>query len=153
MSLELLPITHATAKSFVRNYHRHHLPPVGMIFCVGLCSGDELVGVAIAARPRARMLQDGRTIEVTRTATDGTRNANSMLYGAVWRAAKALGYRRAITYTQDGETGASLRAAGWLAVKTLPPSAGWDRPSRRRSDRGVDGIARTRWEITRGGDQ
>jgi hypothetical protein len=38
----------------------------------------------------ARHYDDGLTLEVNRTCTDGTRNANSMLYGAVWRAAKAM---------------------------------------------------------------
>ncbi|MER6082978.1 XF1762 family protein [Streptomyces sp. NPDC001833] len=44
-----------------------------------------------SAGPAARHLDDGTTLEVTRTASDGTRNANSPLYGASWRAAKALG--------------------------------------------------------------
>jgi hypothetical protein len=36
-----------------------------------------------------------------------------MLYGAAWRAAKALGYKHIVTYTRKSENGASLRAAGW----------------------------------------
>ncbi|GLI00644.1 XF1762 family protein [Phytohabitans aurantiacus] len=59
-----------------------------------------LVGVAIVGRPVARHLDDGLTLEVTRVATDGHRNACSLLYAAAWHAAKALGYRRLITYTQ-----------------------------------------------------
>ncbi|WP_325051155.1 XF1762 family protein [Micromonospora craniellae] len=39
-------------------------------------------------------------VEVTRVATDGTRNANSLLYAATWRAARARGYRRLVTYTR-----------------------------------------------------
>ncbi len=65
-----------------------------------------------AGRPVARAFDDGLTLEVNRTCTDGTRNANSMLYGAVWRAARAMGYARCITYTQHDESGASLKAAG-----------------------------------------
>jgi len=53
-----------------------------------------------------------RGVEVTRVATDGTPNACSLLYAAAWQAAKALGYRTLLTYTQKGESGASLRAAG-----------------------------------------
>ena len=37
-----------------------------------------------------------------------------MLYGAAWRAAKALGYKRLFTYTRQSENGASLKAANWI---------------------------------------
>ena len=37
-----------------------------------------------------------------------------MLYGAAWRAAKALGYKRIFTYTRESESGASLRASNWI---------------------------------------
>jgi hypothetical protein len=92
------------------------------------------------------------TIEVNRTCTDGTRNANSMLYGAIWRAAKALGYRRAITYIQGEETGASLKAAGWRKVKDLPARGSWADSSVAMRDKrdpvGTGGVPRQLWEIT-----
>lgn len=147
MSLRLVPVSFADACGFVAMWHRHHQPPVGHKFSVGVaCDARVLRGVVVVGRPVARHLDDGSTLEVTRTATDGTANANSMLYAAAWRAAKALGYRRLITYTQDGESGASLRAAGWRVIAQRAPRPGWDVPSRPRSDRGVDGIARTLWE-------
>ena len=37
-----------------------------------------------------------------------------MLYGAACRAAKALGYRRIITYTKKSEPGTSLKASNWV---------------------------------------
>lgn len=149
MSLRIVPIKFADACGFVQMWHRHHRPPVGCKFCIGIADQDDrLVGVAIVGRPVARMFDDGLTLEVTRSATDGTRNANSKLYGEAWKATKALGYRRLVTYTQQGETGASLRAAGWRVVAQLPPRRGWDHPSRPREDRGVDGIARTLWEAS-----
>ena len=37
-----------------------------------------------------------------------------MLYGAACRAAKALGYKRIITYTRESEPGTSLKASNWL---------------------------------------
>ena len=149
MSLEIVPSSFKEAKAFVAENHRHHKPPAGMKFCLAAKDGDRLVGVAIASRPVARMLDDGLTIEVTRTCTDGTPNANSLLYGAVWRAAKALGYRKALTYTQEGESGASLRAAGWIKAAELSPRKGWDTPSRARTGNGNDNVARIRWEIRR----
>ena len=105
-----------------------------------------LVGVAVVGRPVARMLDDGHTLEVVRVATDGSPNACSCLYAAAWQAAKALGYRRLVTYTQESESGASLRAAGWRVVAARPPTPGWSRPSRPRPDHGVDRIARLRWQ-------
>lgn len=52
-----------------------------------------------------------------------------MLYGSITRAAKALGYRTAYTYTldDDAETGASLRASGWVIDAHLPARAEWKR--------------------------
>jgi hypothetical protein len=148
MTLQTVPVTFEQACQFVAMWHRHHQPPVGHKFSIGVAAGEKLVGVAMVGRPVARHLDDGRTLEVNRTATDGTPNANSLLYGAAWRAAKALGYRRLITYTQAGESGASLRGAGWTVVAALPPRKGWDTPSRPRECKGVDAMPRTLWEAS-----
>lgn len=148
VSLQLVPVSFADACAFIADHHRHHKPPNGHRFSVGVAADDLLVGVAIVSHPIARHLMDGRTLEVIRTATDGTRHANSMLYGACWRAAQALGYRRLITYTQEGESGSSLRGAGFRVVGELPPRAGWDAPSRPREDRGTGWVKRTLWEAS-----
>lgn len=149
MSLRLVPVSFRDACAFVAEHHRHHRAPVGHKFSIGVAHGDLLVGVAIVGRPVSRVLAaDGQTLEVVRTATDGTRNANSMLYGAAWRATSALGYSRLITYTQAGETGASLRAAGFTVLAKRPARPGWDAPSRPRVDRGTSGVSRTLWEAT-----
>jgi len=145
--LRLVPITYSDAASMVRAWHRHHRPPVGHKFSIGLATGQEIVGAIIVGRPVARHYDDGATLEVTRSViADDVPNANSMLYGAAWRAAKALGYRRLITYTQAGESGASLRGAGWRVVAELTARKGWDTPLRRRLPSTTDGIARTLWE-------
>lgn len=147
--LGLVPVRSRDARAFVAMWHRHHQPPAGQIFAVGVATDDGVLrGVAIVGRPVARLLDNGQTLEVTRTATDGTRNANSLLYGACWRAARALGYTRLITYTQAGETGASLRASGWRVVAERPAHPGWDRPSRPRELRGTEQIPRTLWEAS-----
>jgi hypothetical protein len=149
MSLRIVPVTWQDAAAFTEMWHRHHKPPRGHKFSIGVADDmDILRGVAIIGRPVARLSQDGLTLEVTRSATDGTRNANSMLYGAAWRATRALGYRRLITYTQAGETGASLRAAGYRVVAERRPRPGWNMPSRPRQLTGTEGIARTLWEVT-----
>ncbi|HWM95537.1 MAG TPA: XF1762 family protein [Streptosporangiaceae bacterium] len=149
MTLHLVPVRFRDAAAFVAMWHRHHQPPVGMVFAVGAADTDGVLhGVAIVGRPVARLFDNGQTLEVTRTATDGTRNTNSLLYGAAWRAAKALGYTRLITYTQAGETGASLRASGWHVLAERPARPGWDRPSRPREATGTEAIPRTLWEAS-----
>lgn len=154
--MRIIPITLKTACEFISTHHRHNRPPAGWKFGVGLESNGQLVGVATAGRPVARHFDDGLTLEVNRSCTDGTRNANSMLYGAVWKAAKAMGYRRAITYTQADETGASLRAVGWVRVKEIPPRKSWaDSSVARKEGRdpvGTGGVWRVFWEIRAGGD-
>lgn len=132
--LTLTPITLREANEFVRQHHRHHRPvTAGYRFCVGVADGDQVVGVAIVGNPLSRHLQDGWTAEVRRSCTDGTKNANSMLYGACWRAARALGYRKLITYTLPEEGGASLRGAGWRCVGEAGGRP-WNHPSRPRVD-------------------
>jgi hypothetical protein len=148
--LTIVPLSFRQACEFITAHHRHHRPPRGMKFAIGVRFGEELVGVAIAGRPVARHLDDGVTLEVTRTCTAGEPNANSKLYGAAWRAARAMGYVRLITYTQAGESGASLRAAGLTPVADLRPRQGWTTASRPRRSWGVDNVRRTRWEICAG---
>jgi hypothetical protein len=146
-TLQLVNVTFADACSFVAAWHRHHPPPQGHKFSVGVADGETLVGVAIVGRPVARHLDDGRTLEVTRVATDGTPHACSMLYAAAWRAARALGWRRLITYTQADESGASLRGAGWRVIAERPPRSGWTTPSRPRQLRGTENVQRLLWEV------
>lgn len=116
--LDIVPITLKEANSFVEQYHRHHKPVVGHKFSIAIADTDtqEIVGVAIVGRPVSRYLDDGWTLEVTRLCTNGSRNACSMLYAAAWRAAKAMGYKKVVTYILDTENGASLRATGWKCV-------------------------------------
>jgi hypothetical protein len=127
------PITFKEACAFIRKHHRHHKPPTGWMFGCAVNDGEKVVGVATVGRPVARMLQDGYTLEVNRLCTDGTPHVASKLYAACWRAAKALGYRRLITYTLASESGTSLRAAGWREVYRTKGGS-WDTPSRPRVD-------------------
>ncbi len=149
--MQVKPVTFKAACAFVAALHRHNKPPRGHKFSVALYKGEQMVGVAMAGRPVARSFDDGLTLEVNRTCTDGTPNANSMLYGAVWRAGKAMGYRRCITYTQADESGASLKAAGFVRVKELAPRASWAESSVKlkgiRDPIGNGGIARVLWEL------
>jgi len=152
VTLEIRPITLRAAQAFIALHHRHNAAPRGHKFSVGVYDEQLLVGVAVASRPVARALDDGLTLEVTRTCTIVADNANSMLYGAVWRAAKAMGYRRCITYTQGAESGGSIKGAGFRKAADLPARGSWKDSSVKlahlRSSTGDGGVERARWEIT-----
>lgn len=132
--LELERITLLEANEFVRALHRHHKPVIGHIFSLGAVLDGRLIGVSVVGRPVARLRDDGRTLEVTRLCTDGTRNACSFLYGAAARAAFSLGYRRIGTYILASEPGVSVRAAGWREIGVRGGGT-WDRVTRPRSDK------------------
>jgi hypothetical protein len=134
------------AQAFVLTHHRHHKPPRGQKFSLGVSDGQKLLGVAIVGRPSARAWDDGHTLEVIRTCTDGTMGANSFLYAKSWKAARALGYTRLVTYTQENESGASLRGAGWRVIGERKPRTGWNCAARSRDDHGVDNVRRLVWE-------
>ena len=134
LKLTSVPITFKEACKFVEMHHRHHKPSRGVRFCMAVSDQDgNIRGVAMVGRPVARHLDDGWTVEVNRVATDGCSNACSALYGAAWRAARALGYRRAITYTLPQEGGSSLRGAGWKLIGEAGGGA-WACKSRPRVD-------------------
>ena len=143
--LVIVPCSISDAKEYVRQYHRHLSPPNSALFACAVVEDKRLCGVAIVGRPVARGLQDGWTAEVIRVATDGTKNAPSALYGACWRAARALGYRKLITYTLTTEPGSSVRASGWHEVGTVKPRS-WHTATRPRVDR-QPLQAKIRWEI------
>lgn len=131
--IELVPVTLAEANHFVSERHRHHNPVVGHKFSIGISDGNKIRGVCIVGRPVSRVLDNGMVLEVNRCCTDGVKNGCSMLYGAAWRATKAMGYKKLITYTLEEEGGASLRASNW---KLIGEAGGgkWSRKDRPRVD-------------------
>ena len=131
--MEITPINFEEANAYVSAFHRHHKPMQGCKFCLAVSDNDKVVGVAIVGRPVARLLDNGWTLEVNRCCTDGTKNACSMLYSSAWKAAKALGYKRLITYTIPEEGGASLRASNWKCIG-LKGGGNWNVKSRPRID-------------------
>ncbi len=145
MSLEIVPIDFADANAFVALHHRHHKPMPGAKFNIAVSDGEKIVGVAMVGRPVARMLNDGFTLEVNRVATDGTKNACSILYAAAWRAARAMGYKKLLTYTLAIEPGTSLHAAGWKIVGEVKGRS-WSCPSRPRADKHPT-QDKIRWEV------
>lgn len=133
--LEIVPIDFSEAKVFIEEHHRHHVPPIGHKFSIGLSDGERIVGVVTVGRPVSRHLDDGSTLEVNRLCVlDGIKNGCSKLYAAAWRVTKNLGYKKLITYILSSESGTSLYASGWRMVGTNNGGS-WSVKSRPRVDK------------------
>lgn len=154
--MNLRPITLREANDFVEAFHRHNgrTARCGGKFAIGLELDGELVGVAIVGNPLSATLMNGFTAEVLRVCTNfkAEKGACSMLYSACWRAYRAMGGRRLITYTLKTESGASLRGAGWrIVAETKPVPRGWnknDHLNSRREWQPVMGQQKLRWETS-----
>jgi hypothetical protein len=130
--LQIVPITQREANAWIDEEHRHLSHPRGDVIRVSLEFMGVRCGVATAGRPVARMLQDGRTLEITRVAVyEGLENGCSMMYGALRAAGRALGFTRIVTYIREDEPGTSLRAAGFRC-DGVAGGGEWSRPSRGR---------------------
>lgn len=113
MALYVRPCTLKQANDLVSKIHRHHKPVVSHRFSLACYNGGVLCGVVITGRPVARNTDPYLVLEITRCATDGTRNAISKLYSAVCSAAKSMGFISVQTFTLPEEGGASLKASGF----------------------------------------
>ena len=131
MMTEVQPITVKAALRKVAEWHRHLPELQGGMFAAQVVADGECVGVAVAGAP-ARVWNGTGRIVISRVATTGYENACSQLYGALCRAAKALGYVEAWTYTLPEEPGTSLRAAGFIDMG-MTDGGEYDRPSRGRA--------------------
>jgi hypothetical protein len=144
--MEAVPLHLREANQFVAQHHRHNLPCVGCKFAVGAAVEGKLVGVAICGRPICRKLDDGKTLEILRVATDGTPNACSFLYSRCARITRLMGYERVITYTLESEGGASLRSVGAKPTGPLE-SHEWGNPNRHRKSQPVYHEPKYRWKL------
>ena len=153
-TLTLVPMTLRESNDFVEQFHRHNGRTAwnGGRFAIGCSNGDGLVGVAIVGNPLARAFMDGYTAEVLRVCTNtGEKNVCSKLYGACWRAWKAMGGRRLVTYTLQSESGSSLKGAGWkIVAECKPHKDGWNSSSRERDWQPIYGQLKFRWEAQDG---
>tara|TARA_R100000664_G_C2677656_1_gene87020 strand:+ start:95 stop:556 length:462 start_codon:yes stop_codon:yes gene_type:complete len=151
MGLELIPLTLKEADEYVASFHRHCGKAKGGKFAIGVTNGNGLVGVAIIGRPICRHHDDGVTAEVRRVCTndDSPPNVCSMLYSAAWRAWRAMGGKKIITYTLQSESGASVKAAGWKVLgETKVNKNGWSNNVRKREWQPIYGQAKFRWGMS-----
>ncbi|MCK4528696.1 hypothetical protein KAW18_15110 [candidate division WOR-3 bacterium] len=141
------PIELKDANRFIAQFHRHNKPVVRAKFQIGLMKDEELIGVGIVGRPIARMLSNGKTVEVLRTCIkEGYPNACSMMYARLRQISQLLGYEKIITYTLQKESQSSLKALGASIVAEVKPQD-WNRKSRRRDTQPVYREPKYRWEL------
>ena len=129
--LKAVPLTRQQADEYVAQFHRHHDPVGRDKFRLGAEYNGKLVGIVQVGNPVARGLCDGRSLEVVRLCTDGTKNACSFLYNRAARIAFDLGFDRIYTYILESESGTSLEAAGWK-YEGIYGGGSWNHPSRPR---------------------
>lgn len=132
MRIHAIPLELSAANEFVAKLHRHHAPVYRDKFRIGAVVDGKLVGVVQVGRPVSRNLDDGKTVEVVRLCTDGTKDVCSFLYAKAARIAKEMGYEKIITYILESENGISLKAAGWKQ-ESVTKGGEWNRKSRPRN--------------------
>lgn len=134
--LKAIPLELKEAQVYIDQNHRHHKAAIRDKFRIGCECDGKLVGVVQVGRPISRNLCDGKTLEVLRLCTDGTREVCSFLYSRAARVAKELGYSKIITYILETENGASLKASGWvLEANNVGSAAGWAESNTRGRER------------------
>lgn len=147
MDYKFVSLKLKVANEFVLQYHRHNKPVIRDKFRIGLTCGDKLIGIGQAGRPVARMLDDGKTIEIVRVCVlDGYKNACSMIYGRLVKIAKLMGYEKVITYTLTTETGSSLKALGAKQISFVKGKQ-WSCPGRPRDTQDIYLERKIRWEL------
>ena len=130
--IKAVPLTQKEVSAYIDQYHRHHNHARGDKFRIGAEMDGEIVGVIQCGRPVSRNLDDGKTLEVIRCCSNGSKNVCSFLYSRCARIAKELGYERIITYILESELGTSLKASGWYCDEMHVGGGSWDRKSRPR---------------------
>ena len=86
--LEVVPLTIDQAMDFLKEHERHYKSDAKPLFAIGISNG-ELCGAAI-------MGTRGEDAEICHIYAAGEFQSYSLLYGTLWRATKALGYRKMI---------------------------------------------------------
>lgn len=151
MLLELKPISLRTANDFIDHHDPFYGRVAGCKFSVGGYIASELVGVVIVERPKARHVDDGWTLELTRLCARGNAVVAAKLIEAATAAAFAMGTRYILSYRLATEGGEAFHAAGWhrMEMDGVPIEFGggeWSRPSRQRTPMLSPIDRKHRWE-------
>ena len=87
--MKIVPLSVKDAETFLEKHERHYKTPAEAICAIAVGDDAGIHGAAILGRR-----SDGDA-ELAHIYVDGISQGYSLLYGACWRALKALGYERA----------------------------------------------------------
>lgn len=145
--MRIVPISLKQANDFVETHHRHNKKVVSHKVSIGLEENGELVGVGIAGIPIARLLDDGKTLELRRICVkEGKPNGCSMLMARLKQIGQLMGYEKVITYTLQRESGSSLKAVRARIVAEGRPGV-WKRKGKPYVHQAVYDEPKWRWEL------
>jgi hypothetical protein len=146
--MNFVPITLKDANEFVTKFHRHNKKVVGHKFSIGLEKDGKLIGVAIAGRPVARLLDNGKNIEILRVCVlEGNKGACSKMYAQMKRICQLMGYKKIFTYTLHTESQSSLKAIGAIPEATNVGGRSWSSSKRKREVQAVFFENKIRWNL------
>ena len=130
----VIPMDLKDVQNYINENHRHHKAAVRDKFRIGATDETgKLVGVVQVGRPVSRYLADGKTLEVLRLCTDGSKDACSFLYSKCARIARELGYEKIVTYILETEPGTSLKATGWVCEDSSCGGGTWENCTRTKN--------------------
>lgn len=88
--MDTVDISLKDAEEFLAKHDRHYKAPVEAICAIAVAEGDKIHGAAILGR------KSSGVGELAHIYVDGVSQGYSLLYGACWRALKALGYKQTV---------------------------------------------------------
>ena len=145
--MEIVPLSLKEANEFVEKHHRHNKRVVTHKFSIGLEQDGRIIGVGIAGTPIARLLNDGKTLELRRVCVIPKHpNGCSKLMARMKQIGQLMGYEKIITYTLQKESGNSLRAVNARQIAKVAGGQ-WNRKGRRTNYQAVCDEPKWRWEL------
>jgi len=108
--VEAVPLSQRQAKEKIAQLQPERKTPIrGVIkYVVGAQMNNRLVGAAICVQPTEEL-----TIEVARLATDGTKDAERLLYVTCADIAKEMGFDKTQTLLEPGAS-TNIKSRGWV---------------------------------------
>lgn len=91
--LQIYPLSVSAAEEFLKKHERHYKVPVETIAAIGVGEDNPSVGFMLHGAAILGRRADGDA-ELAHIYVDGVSQGYTLLYGACWRALKALGYTK-----------------------------------------------------------
>ena len=99
--MKFAPVTLRVANECAKTISKHSWVR-GCKFTIGLKFNGKLIGVGIAGRPIARLLDNGRNLEILRVCVKGGYpDALARIYSRIIEIAQLMGYKKIIIYSSD----------------------------------------------------